>query len=74
VIEATGIGSAVIGHVNCPVNEFKTTGPSKVRIIENVAMCLEGQTLKFSHAACPTLAQELRAYQEPMTTARRTVS
>jgi hypothetical protein len=65
VIEATGIGSAVIGHVNCPVNEFKTTSPSKVRIIENVAMCLEGQTLKFSHAACPTLAQELRAYQEP---------
>jgi hypothetical protein len=57
--------SPVLGHLNCHVHEFKTTQPSKVRIIENVALCLENQTLKFSHAACSKLASELRGYQEP---------
>ena len=68
VVENNGVGAAVIGHLEIPEHQllsFTTSALSKARMIANLGLYLQQQTLKFDPQAFPQLDRELRAYQDP---------
>lgn len=68
VIEDNAAGEAVRENLNIPERQvigFKTTKPSKARIITQLKLRLQQQTLKWRATECPQLDVEMRGYQIP---------
>jgi hypothetical protein len=67
-IEANGPGEAVAENLDIPehrITLFKTTGKSKVRILEELQLLLEQRGIRWSAVEWPQLDEEVRGYQVP---------
>ena len=68
VIEDNAAGEAVRENLDVPEHQvigFKTTKPSKERIIAQLRLYLQQQMLKWRADECPELDAEMRGYQLP---------
>jgi hypothetical protein len=68
VIEDNAMGAAVRENLDIPEEQlrgFQTTKPSKARIIAQLKLALQNQTLKWNPRDCPQLDAEMRGYQLP---------
>jgi hypothetical protein len=68
VIEDNAAGEAVREHLNIrerEVHGFKTTAPSKARILQETKALLQAACLKWDPLACPQLDVEMRGYAIP---------
>lgn len=68
VIEDNAAGEAVRENLDIPQSQligFKTTKPSKARIISQLQLRLQHQTTKWNPNECPELDIEMRGYQIP---------
>lgn len=68
VIEDNAAGEAVRENLELAAHEvegFKTTAPSKARIIAALNVSLQAQTMKWDAEACEQLDSEMRGYQIP---------
>ena len=68
VIEDNAAGEAVRENLNLrahEVNGFNMTKPSKARILQQLKIALQNETLKWDPDACPQLDAEMRGYQLP---------
>lgn len=68
VIEDNAAGEAVRENLDIPERQvlgFSTTKPSKARIIHQLRLMLQNQTVKWNPDECPELDAEMRGYQLP---------
>ncbi len=67
-VEKNSAGGAVLDNLNIParhLREFNTTRTSKPRILQQLVLATENQTLKYDAETCYQLDGELRGYQLP---------
>lgn len=67
-IEKNSAGEAVLENLDLPEDRlegFTTSRPSKLRIIQQTKLLLQGQLLKWNPEECQQLDAEMRGYQLP---------